>query len=495
MNEKLISRRKSLKSFLAIASVLGSSIKMKLAWAVESASMLSTKVKGSVILRDDSRYPLWRSAMSWYVFKPRRYPDVITQALDEQDVINTINHARTSGQKIAVRSTGHNPARAVLRNGGILLDLSRLRQMKIDPRTATAWVQPGLRAEELLHETTAHGLAFPAAHTGIVGLGGYLLGGGIGWNIPEYGVACRSILAADVVTADGKLVRVSRDSHADLFWALRGSGTGFFAAVTRYKLQLYPVHRVIKLNKYVLPIASLQRIIEAFAAIESEASPRLEMFIKVGRFYPFENSYNDRDLVFTVGFFAFGNSEDDAKALMAPVMESGIRDMSLFKAESLSLDYKDLYRPPETDYSSPNRIVVNNMWTNKLGEALSVLCEKMQKDPTPSPRSFLLGGWSMNNILEDASSCVNTAGKDYFSWYMIADNKQHIMPNYRWMDESLELTAQYANSRYLNETATDRYPHLARECFTNGGWEKLALLRKRFDPQGVFHGFPGHSSS
>lgn len=491
MKNRPFSRRQAIKGIAGLATMIGTSVRTTLATAALTSSKLVSGLKGLVIRKGDADYPLWRAGMSWYIYKPERYPDTIIQAHNEEDVVLTINHARENGQKVVVRSTGHNPARAVLRDGGILLDLSKLREIEIDAKSSTAWVQPGVRAEELLHETTRHGLAFPAAHTGIVGLGGYVLGGGIGWNMPEYNIACRSILAGEVITADGKKLIASKDSNADLHWAMRGSGTGFFGAVVRYKLQLYRVHQFIRLNRYVFKLDDMQKIIDAFKQIEKQADKRLEMFIKIGHFFPSDKPYAERELVFTVGFFAFGDSQEDAAELMSPVNASGLSAMAMVRGENIPLTYTDLYRPPETDYSSPSRTIVNNMWTNDLGSVLSTLAMKMQKDPPPSPRSFLLGGWSMNTTLEDPSSCVKTAGKDYFSWYMIADREEDNAANYKWMDESLEMTAKYSEGRYLNEIATNRYPHLVKECFTDEGWTRLAELRKKYDPANVFHNFPG----
>jgi len=269
----------------------------------KSISRGLAKIKGLTIYRGDKNYLLWWASMSWYIFKPRRYPDSIVRVTSEQDVIEAINYARENGVKIALRSTGHNPAKAVLREGGMLLDLSQLREVEIDVENKTAWIQPGIKAEELLHLTTKHGLAFPAAHTGIVGLGGYLLGGGLGWNMPEYGIACRSILAAEIITAEGKKVLVSGDQNQDLHWAIRGVGPGFFAAVLRFKLQLYPMHQHITLNKYIISLDNMTEAMAIFKEIGNTSDKRLEIFIKVGRFHPANKPYAERDLVCTVGFF------------------------------------------------------------------------------------------------------------------------------------------------------------------------------------------------
>ena len=415
MSRNLQNRRSFLlRTGASLAALFAGTFNSSSVFAKSGLNYLS-RIKGLIVDKTHPHYPLWRSSMSWYIFKPERFPDKIIRASSEQDVIHAINYARTSGQKVVVRSTGHNPARAVLRNDGLLLDLSQLREVEVDKESMTAWVQPGIKAEELLHITEQVGLAFPAAHTGIVGLGGYLLGGGLGWNMPEYGIACRSILAAEIITAQGKKVIASADENQELHWAIRGSGQGFFGAVVRYKLQLYPLHTSILLNRYVISLDNMEKAVEYFEKIGNAGDKRLETFIKVGRFYPSNLPEAKRDLVCTVGFFAFADSPAEAKQIMSPVVDSGISNISLLKKENLNISYKDLYRPPETDYSSPNRTVVENMWTDELGKTLLLLTEKMKNEPPTSPRSFLLGGWSFNSTFEDPSSCVQTAGRHYLS--------------------------------------------------------------------------------
>ena len=156
------------------------------------------------------------------------------------------------------------------------------------------------------------------------------------------------------------------------------------------------------------------------------------------------------------------------------------------------MKYEDLYRPPETDYSSPNRTAVENIWTDDPGQSLLLLTEKMKAEPPLSPRSFLLVGWSSNSTLNDPASCIRTGTRHYMSWYMIAEKEEHIAPNYKWMDEAVEVLKPLTKGRYINEIDPDRYPQHVRECFSEESWEKLARLRKKYDPAGVFHTYLGH---
>ena len=448
-------------------------------------------IAGTIIRRGEESYLSWWSSMSWYIFKPPRYPDMIVRAESDQAVIDTVNYARANGLRIALRSTGHNPAKSALRNDGILLDLTTLREVEINAADRTAWVQPGIRAGEFLGLTTQHGLAFPAAHTGMVGLGGYLPGGGLGWNMPEYGIACRSILTAEIITADGRKLLASKEQNPDLLWAVRGVGPGFFGVILRYKVQLYPAHTAIEASTYVIPVERLPEALKAFEQIGSGSQQRLEILIKIGRFHPQEKPYAERDLVCVAQFFAFADSPEEARELVSPVAASRLPELSILSQEHVPLTYRELYIPPDTDISSSGRTTVENMWTDDPAIALQRLADKMVAEPPRSPRSFVLCGWSFNSVFDDPSSCVMTGGRHYMSWYMIAETEDDIEPNYVWMDDAVAVTRPVSKGRYINEIDSVRYPQHVEECFSPADWKRLQELRTQYDPQGVFHGYVG----
>ena len=368
-------------------------------------------IKGRIINRGDSNYNLWRGAMIWYKFKPKRYPDIIIQAQSEQDVIDAVNYARTNGLKISVRSAGHNPAKAVLREGGMLLDISPLQKVEVDKTTQTAWIQPGIRSEELNKFTLEHDLVFPSAHTGLVGLGGYLLGGGNGWNMGELDLATRSILAAEIILADGKKVIASPNDNEELHWAIRGVGPGFFGVVIRYKLQLYPVHPVTVLNHYVVPVNKLSAVVNVLDDVASKKDKRLEMIAKVGRFFPREKPYAERDLVCELAIFAFADSDEDAKNIMMAVTRSQLGELSIMKRENIHLAHMQLFTPPATDYSSPNRTNVENIWLDDPGKGFDDTCRTNAKYTTCLPPN--LDSCSMGNKSGEGRQYQQSANKSW----------------------------------------------------------------------------------
>lgn len=450
-------------------------------------------IGGRIIRRVDGDYELWRKSMVWYLHKPSRYPDLIVRAESPDDVQAAVKHARENGLKIATRATGHNPARGCLRDGGLLLDTSRLRRAEIDADAGTAWVEPGLRSAEFIEQTHPLGWAFPAAHTDIVGLGGYLIGGGLGWNMPAWDIACRSVIAADILLADGEIVRATPEQNADLLWAVRGAGPGFFGVVLRYQLRLFPAPTAIVKSKYLVPIGRFQEVLAELQAMSATRERELEILAVIGRFGPSGKTPGQRELVCAVSTIAFGNSPAHASRLLEPVRQSKVAAMSIAKQEEVPLSYAELYGGNETDFTSPFRTAIHNIWTDDIGGAMTALAKRWQEEPPQSPRSFILSAWGVNPSPADADSCFTYTGDHYLSWYLMADDDAQVEPNHAWMDEAVAMMAPYTGGHYPNEINPERYPDALRASFSPEKWQRLESLRQQYDPDKLFHSWLGFS--
>ena len=477
-----LSRRDFLGRAALASSVAAAAL---LRWPAALAEQVAAgleKLRGLVVSRADPDYELWRRSMVWYLHKPARYPALIVRPANE-----------AKGLRVITRATGHNPARGCLRNGSLLLDLSRWRGVDIDAEAGTAWVQPGLRSEDFVARLAPLGWSFPAAHTGIVGLGGYLIGGGLGWNMPAWDIACRSIIAADILLADGRRVTATADRYPELLWAVRGAGPGFFGAVLRYKLRLFRAPGAILKSKYLVPVARLDALLDALQAVsESPARRReLEILAVLGRFGAPDVPPARRELVAAVSFVAFGRDRDDALAMLKPVRDSRIPALATAAREAMELSYAQLYSGNETDYTSPFRTAIHNIWTNDIGAAFRALAERWQEQPPRSPKSFMLSAWGVNPSPDDADSSFSYTGDHYLSWYLMADHDDDVEANHAWMDAAVERLEPWTAGHYPNEIDPGRYPVALRECFSPRKWQRLAELRKRYDPDGVFHAWLG----
>jgi FAD/FMN-containing dehydrogenase len=230
-----------------------------------SIPQLRADVKGKVVAPGDSGYDEGRTV--FYGGIDRR-PAAIVHAADADDISRVIALASETGLELAVRSGGHSIPGHSTTEGGIVLDLRNLDRLELDVEARTAWAGGGLTTGRYTDAAAEHGLATPFGDTGSVGIGGLTLGGGVGYLVRKHGLTIDNLLAADIVTADGELLRVDAESHPDLFWAIRGGG-GNFGVVTRLHLRLHELDTVVG-GMLILPATA--DTVHSFMA-EAEAAP------------------------------------------------------------------------------------------------------------------------------------------------------------------------------------------------------------------------------
>src|SRR5437763_6331874 len=181
----------------------------------------------------DEHRRVWNGSIS-------RFPALIARCVTVPDVIGAVRFARRTGLQVAVRGGGHSFPGLSTCDGGLVIDLTPMKAIRVDPEARTVRAQPGVLLGELDAETQAHGMAVPAGIVTHTGLAGLTLGGGIGWLQRKYGLTIDQLLSAEVVTAGGEVLRASDDENADLFWGLRGGG-GNFGIVTEFEFRLNEV--------------------------------------------------------------------------------------------------------------------------------------------------------------------------------------------------------------------------------------------------------------
>lgn len=207
---------------------------------VDAIATLKQGLRGSLISRGDANYDQTRALYNGMIDKR---PLIIAQCADVADVMTAVNFGRDNGLRIAIRGGGHNGPGLGSVNDGILIDMSAMKGVRVDPTARTARVGAGCTQGDVDHATHAFGLAVPAGIISTTGIAGLTLSGGHGYLSRKYGLAIDNLLEADVVLADGSFATASKDKNADLLWALRGGG-GNFGVVTSFKFQLHPVSSV-----------------------------------------------------------------------------------------------------------------------------------------------------------------------------------------------------------------------------------------------------------
>jgi len=211
---------------------------------------LRDALRGDLFLPRDDGYTEVKQV--WNGAHDDRMPAVVASCTGVADVIAALGFARANDLEVAVRGGGHSVAGLSTTDGGMLIDLSPMRNVRVDPNARRAFVGPGAVWGDVDHEAQQFGLATTGGLVSTTGVAGFTLGGGIGWLMRQYGLACDNLVGADVVTADGRFVHASADENADLFWGLRGGG-GNFGIVTSFELAVHPVGPEVYAGPLFLP--------------------------------------------------------------------------------------------------------------------------------------------------------------------------------------------------------------------------------------------------
>ena len=342
---------------------------------------LARSVEGRVIGRDDPDYESTRRALVWNEFAPERRPDVIVCVAGVPDVVAAVDFARGHGLRLAVRSGGHAWCGAALRDGGLLVDVGNLDGIEIDGARGTAAVGPGVVSLELARRLARDGFAFPLGHCGAVRVGGYLLGGGLGWNPGAWGPACASVEAVDVVTADGRLLRAAADEHPDLFWAARGGGVEFCGVAVGFRLRLQPLPRAIVSSTFVHPIEATEAVARFADEATKLVAPNIESTIVLTA-----GSVSGAPSC-TLTATAFCDEETTARAALVPLAACPAPSTSRFENQATPFD--TLYQTVGEAYPERHRYLADAMWSDApAAEVLGAIRERITV--APSARSHVL---------------------------------------------------------------------------------------------------------
>ena len=434
-------------------------------------------------VRGQSGYDLQQLGAVWQAIKPAKYPDLIVQARSEADVVEVLRYARARGTTVAVRGGGHNYIASYLRNGGVLLDVSTLRAVEVDAGTALVRAQPGIRAAELSARLKEHGLAFPLAHSASVPIGGYLLGGGMGWNGETWGrMACFRVRALDVVTAAGERLTIDERSHPDLYWAARGAGPAFCAVATRFHLEAFPYPRGMRAAAYTFPIESSASVARWLQQLAARRIPNLELTIAL------ETDSGARQC--TAAIACFAADEAEARETLQTVARSAPTSDAASAERSRPITFDDLYAASLTQY--PVRVAADNIWTIRPLEATERFVAAWQRAPSPKTVGIVnfQAAWG---ALPDAA-CSST-GSAYLLWMAAWHDPGQDDENFRWTQAVADELQPYASACYVNECDLERRPERVRFCFPAAKRKRLRAIASRYDPTRLllpaFDLFPG----
>ena len=453
---------------------------------------LQGRIEVKVTARDDSGYEDLRRGIIWNQLTPERYPRLIVQAASEHDVVEAVRFARARGMKIAVRGGGHSWVGFSLRDESLLIDLGLLKELSVDPAARMAEIQPAVTGRELNRQSSAHGLAFPIGHCSSVPLSGYLLNGGLGWNSNSWGPACLSVQAANVVTADGNLVVADQAQNADLLWAIRGAGPGFFAVVTRYLLKLYPAPLAITTSTYFYPLRHLEEIGAWAADIAGQMPSEVELTLFIAQAPPdlAEQCRPTNGFVCILSATAFLDTEREATAALGLLESCPVAHESLKRDLNQANSFEGLLDLGGMLWPERHRYAADTIWSNSPpGELLAIAREHFMRAPSPKSLAVcVISTGPQDNVAAPPDSAFSMTGNTLLLFYCIWERPDDDAANAAWHRETIAALDAFAVGHYVGESDIVAKPERAAMSFAPANWRRLQSLRREYDPDDLFHG-------
>lgn len=433
-------------------------------------------------VRESSAYDAARERVIWNKrLDKARAPDAVVTCSSADQVAAAIRFAAEHGLKVSPRGSGHHYQAAALRNGGLLLDLSGLDFIEIDKEARTARVGAGVIGGTLSERLAAEGLAFPVGHCVDVGLSGYILAGGFGWNAGEWGPACANVTAIEMVAASGDILTASADDHAELFWAARGAGAGFFAAIAAYHLRLHPLPPVTYAWRGIFSANDAPALADWLTAATAATHPAVE----VGCFLLAHWDSGEPSVILRVASCA--ESEDEARAQIASFASppSAVAQLGEIKGEVVPF--------PELFKMSPmpdgKRVAADHVWSDApLGDILLAIYQLQAPSPHSTVDLVAFGGHSRIPMPGDAALTVG--GGTGAGIYALWDDPTQDQANRDWVRRVDEALAPLRSGRYVGEADLTVDATRRAECFSPDALRRLDALRQKYDRDGLFFDWP-----
>jgi FAD/FMN-containing dehydrogenase len=436
---------------------------------------------GDVIRPSDEGYDDARRV--WNATIDRR-PALIVRPTSVDDVVMALRFGRDAGLTIAVRSGGHSVAGFSTCDGGIVIDMGRMRGVSVDSAARVARVNGGAFLTELDRAAQEHGLVCPVGVVGHTGVAGLTLGGGVGRLQRKFGLTIDSLRAVDLVTADGRLVQATRDENEELFWGMRGAGANF-GIVTAFEFDLHHFGPTMQRGLWVYPIDRAHELWGLFDAMIAEASNDLGASFNLGLAVP-SSDFDEAIAGKPVVIIGVGHAGDEAAARrdIRPLLEAEPPVMGGALSE---MSYLDLQGSNDEAFAWGLRVYTKGGFSNGLRPTtLGALVGHVDTAMGENTVALLAQGGAMAEPDEDAAAFTGRSARYHTQcesyWTDPAEDVAHIAWTRRAMD-ILEVDA--AVGRYVN-MMTDTDPALGRSIYGDAKMARLVALKRAWDPDNVF---------
>ena len=451
----------------------------------ETLKAFSASLSGDLIQPEDAGYDTARAVWNGMI---DRFPALIVQPTSEQDVIASVNFAREHGLPLAVRGGGHNVAGHGTSEGGLVIDLSRMKEVQVDPVERIARVQAGATWGDVDAATQVYGLAAPGGVFSKTGVAGLTLGGGLGWLRNKYGLSCDNLIGAQVVTADGKLIRASESDNPDLLWGLRGGG-GNFGIVTSFEFQLHPVGPEVMFT-FVFHDGrgdKMKKAIQFYRDYVKDAPDEVSTILACGIIPPdpemFPEEIHGVPFVLLVGLYA--GPVEAGKRILQPLTDFG----KPLVDHSGVMTYVDAQKMFDEDYPDGMRYYWKSLNLSRLDdEVIDRIVTHARRQPSPYSTTDLwhVGGAVKERTAEDGAFFGRQAAfllNPEANWLDKADDEANVT----WVRELIADMQEFSDgSRYLNFPGfQEEGSEMMRKAY-GPNYERLVALKRKYDPDNLF---------
>ena len=438
-------------------------------------------LRGSLITPGDPAYDETRQI--WNAMIDRK-PGLIARCATAGDVVSAVNFARTHGLVVAIRGGGHNIAGNAVCDGGLMIDLSPMKAVRVDVSARRATVEPGCTLGEFDAAAQAHALATPLGINSTTGVAGLTLGGGFGWLSRKHGMTIDNLISADVVSAEGKLVHASAKENPDLFWGLRGGG-GNFGVVTSFEFQLHPVGPDVLSGLIVFPFDQAKSVLAQFARFTEKMPDDLNVWMVTRKapplpFLPAE--VHGKEIVALA--LCYAGDPKEGEKLIEP-----LRSFGTPYGEHIGVQPYTAWQQAFDPLLTPG---ARNYWKShnfaQLSEgALDAIIEYAGKLPSPQCEIFIgtIGGQTtrvapdaMAYSSRDAKYVMNVHGR----WETAAEDERCIA----WAREFFAKSKPFASGgAYVNFMTEDEAGRIASAY--GPAYDRLVAIKTKYDPTNLFH--------
>jgi FAD/FMN-containing dehydrogenase len=446
----------------------------------DTVAALRSKLRGTVALPGEDGYEAARSI--WNAMIDRR-PGLAVRCLGAADVVNAVKLARDQKLLVSVRSGGHNIAGNAVCDGGLLIDLSLMKSVRVDPASRTARVEPGATLADFDKEAQGFALATPLGINSTTGVAGLTLGGGFGWTTRKFGLTVDNLISADVVTADAKLLRASDKENQDLFWALRGGG-GNFGIVTSFEFKLHPLGPEVLSGLIVHPLERARELLPEFRRIANEAPDELTTWVVMRKAPPLPflpTEWHGKEVLIFAACYS-GDLKEGEKAIKAlRALGKPIVDViSPHPFAGWQAAFDPLLTPGARNYWK------SHDFTDLPDAAIKVILDAVRTLPSPECEVFIAHvGGAMARVPANATAWPNRDAHFIMNVHTRWRDKAQDGACVTWTRQLFESVAPFASgSVYVNFMPDDEKERVEKAYGSN--YRRLAEIKRRYDPGNLF---------